>query len=815
MSWIVKKILSCLLNKMFNNSSIHVFWVNSDDVYLGCNESYRKFLCVNDRSDLIGQTQHSFIENLGIRFSNKKMAPENIGSFNRTYFIDTDKSVTFHVFQIYLYGITIYFEEDLSSGYESIFSLTEKIDHLQRNQRKTETYLDSLIHLIPANIYWKDTHNVILGSNLSHAKLAGFNDPSEVIGKTDYDFVWKDEADKIIETDQKIMDSKQGIKLEETATLADGQTHTFLTSKEPLLDKENNVIGTIGISTDITSIKKMEEELRASKIAAEAANQAKTEFIANMSHDIRTPLTGVIGMSKIMEDKTNDIEEKQYAHWVNESGKQLLSLLNGILDVISAENVNDNDLLNETFDLYNSIQDIAELELPTIKLKNLDLIINIPENVPQYLVSDPTKLHRILLNLVGNSIKFTEKGYIGIDVELLERIEGAVRLRFSVIDTGIGIPEELQSKVFDRFFRVNPSYKGVYKGHGIGLHIAQSYVELLGGEIKLVSQVNQGTTFYFDLSLKIGRAEDIKYDESHIIKGIEEKTTNTSLNNQPTTDKTLITNPDAPYLLLIEDSPIAMKMLQIAATNVGCRYESAENGLSALELIKTKAFDLIVTDIGLPDMCGMELTSAIRQWEAISHSKKTPIIGLTAHTVGTETQKCLQAGMDKILIKPATFKLIQGIVEEFIIRKKIDASNETNNKFLKKTDLPPDEELLKLSEFPLFDLEKGINILGNETLLTDMITLMLHHGIDEDKIKIEQAYAQKNWSTVQSLAHKMKGGAAYCGMIRLKMACEYLERYQKYGHSNLLEELYAQLIQSIGATKEYVSDWLKTQQKQK
>ncbi|CEG56817.1 PAS domain-containing sensor histidine kinase [Legionella fallonii] len=811
MSWIAKKILNFLLNKAFNNSSIHVFWVNSEDAYLGCNESYRKFLCLKSKSDLIGQTQHSFIENLGIRFSNKKMDPENIGSFNRTYFIALNKSVTFQVVQIYFCGITVFFEKDLSDDYESIFSLTEKIDSLQKNQRKTETYLDSLIHLIPANIYWKDTHNVILGSNLSHAKLAGFNDPSEVIGKTDYDFVWKDQADKIIETDQKIMSSQKGIKLEETATLADGQVHTFLTSKEPLLDKDNNVIGTIGISTDITSIKKMEEELRASKIAAEAANQAKTEFIANMSHDIRTPLTGVIGMSKIMEDKTNDAEEKQYAHWVNESGKQLLSLLNGILDVISAENVNDSDLLNETFDLYSSIQDIAELELPTIKLKNLDLIINIPEKVPQYLVSDPTKLHRILLNLVGNSIKFTEKGYIGIDVELLERFEDSVRLRFSVIDTGIGIPEELQSKVFDRFFRVNPSYKGVYKGHGIGLHIAQSYVELLGGEIKLISQVNHGTTFYFDLLLKIGLAENIKYDEPNIVKGMEEKTTNTSLDNQIPLNQPIVINPEAPYLLLVEDSPIALKMLQIAASNVGCRYESAENALLALELIKIKAFDLIVTDVGLPGMSGRELTKAIRQWEKQSNRKRTPIVGLTAHTVGAETEKCLHGGMDKILIKPATFKLIQGIVEEFINHKEKNTANAATIELLKKTDLPPDEELLNISQFPLFDLEKGINILGNKKLLSDMVTLMLHHGIDEDRIKIEQAYAQKDWSKIQSLAHKMKGGAAYCGMIRFKIACEYLERYQKNGQSNLLEELYKQLMDAIDLTKEHISNWLKNQ----
>lgn len=802
------------LNTWSNYIPGNIYWKSMDGIYHGCNEEFLNSFGFESKNSFLGKTDHDLWgEDASRLIAHDQMVIQS----RRPHYFEETVSLSSGIKQYFtvlkaplindsgrMIGI-INNALSISEIKNALIKLTQEKEKIETENKTISQYLQDIISAVPGSIYWKNKNGVYLGCNEFMARTAGLT-PSEIIGKTDYE-LWPSQAEELCKNDKRVMELGESIRIEEEVTLTNNKKRYFIVDKMPLRDPDGNLNGIIGNSMEITDIKE-------TQAALESANSAKTEFIANMSHDIRTPLTGVIGMSKIMEDKTNDAEEKQYAHWVNESGKQLLSLLNGILDVISAENVNDNDLLNETFDLYRSIQDIAELETPTIKLKKLDLIINISENVPQYLVSDPTKLHRILLNLVGNSIKFTEKGYISIDVELLERLEDSVRLRFNVIDTGIGIPEELQSKVFDRFFRVNPSYKGVYKGHGIGLHIAQSYVELLGGEIKLVSQVNQGTTFYFDLLLKIGRAEDIKHDESNIIKDTEEKTTNTSSNNPPITDQSIAATSDTPYLLLIEDSPIALKMLQIAATNAGCRYESAENALSALELIKTNAFDLIVTDIGLPDMCGMELTRAIREWEAHSHSKKIPIIGLTAHTVGTETKKCLQAGMDKILIKPATFKLIQSIVDEFIKSKKIttsDTSNEKNREIEKNTDLPANEELLKLSEFPLFDLERGINILGNEALLKDMITLMLHHGIDEDRIKITRAYAQKDWNKIQSLAHKMKGGATYCGMIRLKVACEYLERYQKNGHANLLEELYAQLIQSIDMTKEYVSDWLKKQ----
>ena len=579
----------------------------------------------------------------------------------------------------------VYFilDEDVTEQENTIYLLeksTQDITGQVYTERlPTQQYLDEtigflgkIIKQMPCYVYWKDKEFRYIYCNDLTVQIMGLSSVEEVKGKTDYDFGWeRSVVDAFRETDIKILTTGEPVRnLTEDLIDKSGRIYHTLVNKLPIKNEAGVIIGILGITVDITEIQDMQIALQKAKEAAEVASIAKTEFIANMSHDIRTPLTGVIGLSKIMEDKSNDPDEKQYAHWINESGKQLLSLLNGILDIISAEHVNDNDLVYETFDLYRCIQDIEELELPTIKLKKLDLILDIPENIPQYLISDHTKLHRILLNLVGNAIKFTDKGHITISINLEERFEDSVRLRFKVIDTGIGIPIELQPKVFDRFFRVEPSYKGIYKGHGLGLHIAQSYVELLGGEITLSSEVNRGTEFHFDLVMKIGNPKTIINEEKNNHCVVDEKNSTSSLTADKCTAK--YANAQTPYLLLVEDSPIALKMVQIAASNANCCYESAEDAFAALELIKNKSFDLIVTDIGLPGMSGIELTSTIRKWEQENQRQHTPIIGLTAHTGQAEAKKCLQAGMNKVLIKPATFKLIQISVEEFIESKGTD-----------------------------------------------------------------------------------------------------------------------------------------------
>ena len=646
-------------------------------------------------------------------------------------------------------------------------------------------FIHDLLDQIPAAIFWKNTESVFLGCNKYFADFAALPSAADIVGKMDYQLPWGAyQGDLYVQDDQEIIASKQPkIGIEELQTLANGEEIVLLTNKLPLFSKQGTVVGVLGIYHDITARKKMELALEKAKNKAELANRVKMEFIANMSHDIRTPLNGVVGMSKLLENNVRDPEQKQYARWINESGEQLLSLLNSILDVVSSENISERDAREELFDLRECIQDIIQLERPTSILKGLDLRIHIEESVPQYIVSDRTKLHRVLLNLLGNAIKFTQHGHVCVEIKCLQAQDKKACLRFAVIDTGIGIPEEHQDSVFDRFFRGSPSYKGIYSGHGVGLHIVQSYVKLLGGEIKLTSQAGIGTTVYFDLSLKVGKGARNRISQNAICS-----------ESYQDDERPIMPYPveNSPFLLLVEDNAIALHMLETIVTQVGCRFISAVDGEQAVNLATSVPFDF-----GLPGISGYELTKQIRAWENVSQKLPVPIVGLTAHAQAEAKNECLQSGMNDVLVKPINLPAMQALVKRFA--HSIDQKSPEEGRL--GFDLPDTtNELFELAVFPLLDLENAIKNIGNEPLLFEMLRLMAIQEIPQDKKAIQEAHANKDWATVERLVHKMKGGALYCGTLRMQYACQYLERYRKAGHTRLLEELYQQLLRVLHET---------------
>lgn len=666
---------------------------------------------------------------------------------------------------------------------------------LTEKENLNEIYkLETLIEYMPCNVYWVDKNCKMIWCNQNLLNILNMT-REEFCGKTYEELSelghWPEGIGAQFKNDDlTVLHTGIPIIAKEEPPIfhPDGSYSVYLTSRMPLRNHEGDIVGIAGISTEITNLKEATAK-------AEAANRAKIEFIANMSHDIRTPLSGVVGMSELLEEKTKDAEEKQYAQWINESGEQLLAMLNGILDVVSADNINESDIHEKNFDLYDCIQDIVKLELPTTKLKKLDLRVDIDETVPQYIISDRTKIHRILLNLLGNAIKFTEKGHVYIELKSLLNTDNETKIRFCVADTGIGIPHDAQDKVFDRFYRVSPSYKGIYTGHGVGLHIAQSYVKLLGGEIKLESQEGVGTTFYFDLSLKTGHP--VAANPSDVpIPAYE------SITSWPQTP---------PYLLLIEDNSIARRMAEVFATKLGCPFISAIDGEQALTLAQSEPFDLIVTDFGLPGISGQEFTSRFRAWEKAMNKTPIPIIGLTAHSKDNAKKECLECGMNDIFSKPITISMLRKIIRQFVLSTDDSCfANQMQGTGKFEPNLPDCEELLfALQQFSLFDIYDAIKHLGTETMVLDVLQLMVNKEIPTEMAAFQKAYAEKNWAEIEKLSHKMKGGAVYCGTIRMKFACQYLERYLKAGHRQLLDKLYDQLLHVIQETKDHIEQYLK------
>lgn len=690
-----------------------------------------------------------------------------------------------------------------------VFLMGFDISNIVNASTQEKEIKKSIIDCIPNHyIFWKDTNSVYLGCNEELATAMQLASSNDIIGKTDYDLhTTTEQSDAYCADDKEVMSSKiPKLNIEELQTLSDGSERILLTSKVPLFDEQGNVYGVLGIYSDITERKNTLISLEKAKNQAEAANRAKTEFIANMSHDIRTPLTGVVGMSQLLKDGAHNLQEKQFAQWINKCGVELLDLLNEILEVVSTDNASEADLQAELFNLYNCIDDIVHLEMPTIKMKKLDLQLRIDPSIPTLIISDKTKIHRILLNLLGNAIKFTPSGRIKIEVKCLSNDGELVQLQFSVSDTGIGIPFELQDKVFDRFFRASPSYKGVYPGHGVGLHIARSYVALLGGHISLTSCEGVGTTIYFDLTCKI--AKDTSETSPVCIDSVDAETgrafTPTPLAKSKLTSARSNLKP---HILLIEDNAVALRMAEVIASKAGYRFHSATDAEKGFELVKSVEFDLIVTDIGLPGTSGYEFTRRVRQWETTTLKKRPiPIIGLTAHALNATRDECLQAGMNHVLNKPITEDLLQTMVNQWVFPV---LDNKPQPPPPLGVDLPNSEEqLFELDVFPLLDVKNAIQNVGHETMLREIL-LLLKMDIILDGKTIEEAYNTKNWITIEKLAHKLKGGSVYCGTVRLKFACQYLERYQKTGHTRQLEKLYTQLQTVLQDTMISIESWLK------
>lgn len=673
-------------------------------------------------------------------------------------------------------------------------------------QGQTVFQLKSLLDNVPGDIYWKSKDGVWLGLNThclhSLVRMGIINSANEheVIGKTDYELFNKITADAYTANDEEVIRTNSELSTEENTYLKNGELIILHSIKKPLYDEENNLVGIIGNTIDITAMKRIEKELKEAKEIAEMANKAKDEFIANMSHDIRTPLTGVIGLSEMLEQTLSNPADKEKAHMLHDSGAQLLHLLNHILEDIRAETSTNHDLVFETFNVRNCIQELIRLESSASALKGLTILTEISPEVPEYICSDRTKIHRVLLNLMSNAIKFTQSGHITLQIDCLQKDANQVHLKFSVQDTGIGIPDEIQTHLFDRFYKASSSYQGVYEGHGLGLHIAQSFVQLLGGKITLTSIPNQGSTFHFDISCAIGDAPTV-----------------TPVNATPAA--AMPDEKKTGHLLLVEDNTIALKTLEFLLKSKGYTFVSAVTAERAWEILQTDDFDAIITDIGLPGMSGMDLSNRIRHLEKQSHKTPTPIIALTGHAKEVASEKCQAQGINEVFCKPVPMEELHACLQKLIHKPLNPSDNELSKEdsTSKQADIlvANNEPLFELQSFPLFDETFFLQQIPDKPLLISLIKDYLSETMQQDIQEIQNLHAVLDWSGIEKIVHKIKGGLLYLGTQKMRYACQYFGTYQKAGHTELLEPLFQQILLVNKDTIEALRYWLETGDGQK
>jgi hypothetical protein len=500
-------------------------------------------------------------------------------------------------------------------------------------------FVEVLLEATPAAIYLKDRQGRYLRFNKAFENLFGV-ERADWIGKTVADLV-PAQATQLEARDRELF-ANQGIQTYESgfSNRRTGEAREGLYWTAPLTDSQGQVSGLVGTILDITEKNRIERELRDAKRSAEAASQAKSDFLANMSHEIRTPMNGVIGMTELALEQAQDPTQQEYLRIVQSSAQSLMVILNDILDFskIEAGKLN---IESVRFALSEHIQDTLNTLRSRAAQKGLVLQSNLPSDLPHEVLGDPVRLRQVLTNLCDNAIKFTGQGGVYVQLDATPGAAGPL-LHFEVRDTGIGIPADKKQGIFEAFSQADSSTTRRYGGTGLGLTICARLVDLMGGCIWVESAEGQGSSFHFTVQVQTALAV------------AERAASNIAATHHA---------PKALKVLLVEDNPINQMLATTLLQNWGHGVVLAQDGQQAVDLFAGQVWDLVLMDMQMPVMGGLEATRLIRAAEPAG--QRVPIIAMTANAMESDRQACLQAGMDDHLAKPFNAAVLQALLARY------------------------------------------------------------------------------------------------------------------------------------------------------
>jgi two-component system sensor histidine kinase EvgS len=546
-----------------------------------------------------------------------------------------------------------------------------------------------------------------------------------------------------------------------TLIRCDGRRVPVLMALSAMKDESGALLGLLAVATDLTEIKQLEGELRISEQRAREASHAKSAFLAAMSHEIRTPIIGVTGMVEVLGHTRLDEDQRRALNIIQHSAQALLQIIGDILDFSKIE-AGKLDLSLVTVSLRKLVAATAYNFLGSASSKGLNLSFDLDEQIGRAHLADPVRIRQILSNFLSNAIKFTEQGSITVRCRRVDGDDEQERIEFSVSDTGIGISEEAQKKLFQPFTQAESSTTRRYGGTGLGLTICRRLAELMGGEVSMRSEVGKGTTMRFVLRLDLGRVEDIEGGEA-LDAGAQPSFVPRRL---PTLEEA---ERERSLILLVDDHPTNRLVIARQLALAGFACETAEDGEQGLARWRSGRYALVLSDIHMPKLDGYQMTDAIRAVEQRAGLPRTPIVALTAAALKGDAERSLAAGMDDYLIKPVTIPVLVERLLHWLPHLATGEARATDDGTAVAS-LPPQVEHPPPLDVQVLAAISGGDAAAERELMRDYLDTTAR-----DVATLRAALEAGDAPAVSREAHKIKGAARLVGTHELAAAAEVLE----------------------------------------
>ncbi len=625
-----------------------------------------------------------------------------------------------------------------------------EIDGMEEERRTEQKLVQNILDNIPSVIFLKDTEGKYVLVNQKMEEVFGMT-AAEIIGNTDLQLI--DDKARYLEfkySDDKVLIHKTTNSFEDVVDYGDGKVEYYWITKFPLLDAEGNVKHICGLATDITERKEGELKLLQAKKDAEQARAAQESFLANMSHEIRTPMNGIIGMGNLLLSTEQNDEQKDFTENIQESARNLLAIINDLLDF---SKIKSGKFLfeNAPFKLRQTIKKTLYPLQFKAEEKLITLNTHIDNSVPDILLGDGLRLQQVMINLIGNAIKFTTKGYVNINVSAGEENAGYIDLQIEVTDTGIGISENKLDYIFESFTQNNVNTSRKYGGTGLGLAIVKQLVELQQGHVWVSSTLGKGSTFTVLIPYRIGEDLQVKETRSNRIQGHE--------------NETLL---DGISVLVAEDNMINQKVVKNTLQKQGATVQIVNNGREAINTLQLHDYDVVLMDLQMPEMDGYKATKYIRE----ILRKDVPILAMTADALKGEAEKCFDIGMSGFISKPFEPRDLYHQILQVTSDRRLQSDITPEEMADKKTELVDLSFLYELSDM-------------DAKFISDVLNIFLD-TMPEGLEKLDHLLQEKNdWEAISKQAHFLKSSTS---VVRIGDMFDKLHSIEKMAKEEPINE---------------------------